>query len=401
MAPMRAVLASSVRAPEETRSVAPLELFFDLVYVFAITQLSHHLVAHFDVRTAGETLVLTLAVVYAWYMTAWLSNWLSPTQRPVQALLLTIMLLSLLMSSSISGAFEDRAWLFAGTYVAIQIVRAGFATVVFAPGTPQRIHFVNDLGWEVVTGAMWLAGAAADGDARLVIWAVAVTVTYLGVMSGHPVPGRSSHLVTPIGSSTVQVHSDVSGEHILERGRLFFLIALGETLLTTGTAFAAGPIEVGPLVAFVNAFVCAAAIWWCYFHRAEGEGLRATEESEDASGVAALATWILTLMVLAIVGIAVTDELAIAHPGHASEPLFVVLAFGGPAIFLLSQLLFMFRVGGAGLAPRVFAVAVFAVLTVLALLAEPSMLAVSIAATVVVVAVAWSDTRFVNSRATA
>ena len=84
---VRAIFASSVRASDESRAVTPLELFFDLVYVFAISQLSHHLVEHFDLRTGVETLVLALAVIYAWYMTAWLSNWLSPEHRPVQALL--------------------------------------------------------------------------------------------------------------------------------------------------------------------------------------------------------------------------------------------------------------------------------------------------------------------------
>ena len=64
------------RAPGAGREVSPLELFFDLVYVFAIGQLSHHLYGDLDLRTGAETLILTLAVFYAWYMTAWGANWL-------------------------------------------------------------------------------------------------------------------------------------------------------------------------------------------------------------------------------------------------------------------------------------------------------------------------------------
>src|SRR4051794_2032389 len=124
---MSTLFASSVRSGGESRSVTPLELFFDVVYVFAIGQLSHLLVEHFDVRTALQTLVLALAVVYAWYMTAWLSNWLSPSHRPVQALLPSVMLASLLMSSAIGEAFTDRAWLFVVPYVAVQVGRALFA----------------------------------------------------------------------------------------------------------------------------------------------------------------------------------------------------------------------------------------------------------------------------------
>jgi hypothetical protein len=86
------------RAPGAERVVTPLELFFDLVYVFAIGQLSHHLLEHVDVRTAAETLIMALAVVYAWYMTAWGANWLEPNRLPVRLLLVGLMFASLLMS---------------------------------------------------------------------------------------------------------------------------------------------------------------------------------------------------------------------------------------------------------------------------------------------------------------
>ena len=72
------------RAPGAERVVTPLELFFDLVYVFAIGQLSHHLLEHVDLRTGAETAIMALAVVYAWYMTAWAANWLDPDRLPVR-----------------------------------------------------------------------------------------------------------------------------------------------------------------------------------------------------------------------------------------------------------------------------------------------------------------------------
>ena len=387
----RSIFAASVRAPGESRAVTPLELFFDLVYVFAISQLSHPLVEHFDLRTGIETLVLALAVIYAWYMTAWLSNWLSPEHRPVQALLLSIMLASLLMSSAIGEAFADRAWLFGVTYVVIQVGRAAFAVVTFTSGSNQRIHFVNVLAWEIGLSALWLAGVAADGDAQLVLWATAVIVTYVGVALYHPIPGRPSHLAAPIGPDAAGARSDLSGEHLLERLRLFFLIALGETLLTTGTAFAAEPVALGPVVAFVNAFVASVALWYCYFQRAEGAGLTASETSADPSGVAALGTQILTVMVLALIAIAVGDEFAIAHPGDDPTAGYLILAFGGPALFLLGQLYFMRRVGAQGLRTRALAVLALAVLALA--MSATSLLAASVTATAVLLAVAISDAR--------
>ena len=98
------------RAPGTEREVSPLELFFDLVYVFAIGQLSH-LVAHVDLRTGAEAVILTLAVFYAWYMTAWGANWLEPDPLPVRLALVGLMFASLLMSVAIGDAFSDQ-WLF-------------------------------------------------------------------------------------------------------------------------------------------------------------------------------------------------------------------------------------------------------------------------------------------------
>jgi low temperature requirement protein LtrA len=75
------------RQPGTERDVSPLELLFDLVYVFAIGQLSHHLLAHVDLRTGAETVILALAVFYAWYMVAWGANWLRPDPLPVRGAL--------------------------------------------------------------------------------------------------------------------------------------------------------------------------------------------------------------------------------------------------------------------------------------------------------------------------
>ena len=104
------------RSTNAERVVTPLELFFDLVYVFAIGQLSHHLLEHIDLRTGAETVILALAVFYAWYMTAWGANWLEPDRLPVQLLLVGLTFVSLLMSVAIAEAFGGRAWLFVAAY---------------------------------------------------------------------------------------------------------------------------------------------------------------------------------------------------------------------------------------------------------------------------------------------
>jgi low temperature requirement protein LtrA len=369
------------RAPGAERVVTPLELFFDLVYVFAISQLSHHLLEHVDLRTGAETLIMTLAVVYAWYMTAWGANWLDPDRLAVRLLLAGLMFASLLMSVGIAEAFGDRAWLFVGGYLLLQIGRSSFLILALR-GRAQGEHFVNDLVWEVVTGAFWVAGAIADGDARLVLWGIAIVSTLLGVWTVHWLPGRGRRIDLD--------HTEIAAEHLIERFRLFFIIALGETVLTMSTAFTDEPFELERLLALAIGFTGTFALWWCYFQRAEDVGVEAAEAAEDAGAVAWSGTWTLTLIVVALIAIAVGDELAIAHPGDDVTLGFTLLTFGGPALFLLAQLFFLH--GTLGRAPRSRPLGL-AALAILALATAPLTLMAGIAAaTAVLVAVAVSDT---------
>jgi low temperature requirement protein LtrA len=369
------------RAPGAERDVSPLELFFDLVYVFAIGQLSHHLLEHVDLRTGAETLILALAVFYAWYMTAWGANWLEPDRLPVRALLVGLMFASLLMSVGIAEAFGDRAWLFVTGYLILQIGRSSFLIAALR-GRAQSGHFVNVLVWELLAGVFWVAGAIAEGDARLILWGLAVVVAYGGGLAVHWLPGR--------GRQTDLEHTEIAGGHIVERFRLFFLIALGETVLTTGTAFTGEPFALERLLALAIAFTGTVALWWCYFERAEPIGVELAETADDAGAVGWWGTWTPALIVLALIAIAVGDELAIAPPGGDATTGFTLLTFGGPALFLIAQVIF--HGAAIGQVPRSRPLAL-AALAILAVATAPLTLIAGIAAaSAVLVAVAIADT---------
>jgi low temperature requirement protein LtrA len=369
------------RAPGAERVVTPLELFFDLVYVFAIGELSHHLLEHVDLRTGAETLIMALAVVYAWYMTTWGANWLEPDRLPVRLLLVGLMFASLLMSVAIADAFDGRAWLFVTGYLLLQVGRSVFLIAALR-GRALGEHFVNDLVWELLIGGLWVAGAVADSDARLVLWGLAVVATHGGAWALHWLPGR--------GQRIDLAHTEIAGGHLIERFRLFFIIALGETVLTTGKAFTDEPFELERLLALAISFTGTVALWWCYFQRAEGIGVEVAETAEDAGAVGWWGTWTLTLVVLALIGIAVGDELAIAHPGDDATLGFTILTFGGPALFLLAQIFFLRE--ALGQVPRSRPLGL-AALAILAVATAPLSLIVGIAAsTSVLVAVAIADT---------
>ena len=273
------------------------------------------------------------------------------------------------------------AWLFVTGYLLLEVGRAAFLIVALR-GRALSAHFANDLVWELGTGAVWIAGAVVDGDARLVLWGLAVAATQASVWSLHWLPGR--------GRAVDIAHTEIAAAHLFERFRLFFIIALGETVLTTGDAFVAEPFGVARLVALAIAFAGTVALWWCYFFRAEAVAADAVEAVDDAGAVGLRGTWTLTFIVLALIAIAVGDELAIAHPGDDPTLGFTLLTFGGAGLFLLAQTLFMAQTIGA--LPRSRVVALGA-LVVLALAAAPlSLLAGIAAATAVLVAVAVADT---------
>jgi low temperature requirement protein LtrA len=161
-------------------------------------------------------------------------------------------------------------------------------------------------------------------------------------------------------------------------------------VLTTGTAFVGVPFDLERLLALAIGFAGTVALWWCYFQRAEALGARAAETAEDAGAVGLWATWTLTLIVLGLIAIAVADEMAVAHPSDAATLGFTALAFGGPATFLLAQLLFQYAALGRVPRSRTSGIAVLAILAVPA--AHSTMIVGIALPTAVLLAIAIGDT---------
>src|ERR687885_297630 len=159
------------RTDEVSQRASSLELFYDLVFVFAITQVSHLLLEHLTWTGVLHALIVLFAVYWSWNYTTWTTNELDTETIPVRLLLLGLMLVSLLMSVAIPQAFETHALLFAGSYVAIQVGRHFFLTFIAADsGTVERERAGSILTWFVVAGVIWIAGALLDGPERVVLW---------------------------------------------------------------------------------------------------------------------------------------------------------------------------------------------------------------------------------------
>src|SRR4051794_34745745 len=151
-----------------------VELFFDLVYVFAVTQLSHGLIRDLTWAGAARTAFLLLVVWWAWIYTTWMVNWFDPGSPRVRLVLIGVMLVSLLLAAAVPDAFTSRALLFAGAYVVLQVGRNVAGMLLLRRDHPLRAVFERIVAWSVAAGALWIAGALLPEGQHLWLWAPAL-----------------------------------------------------------------------------------------------------------------------------------------------------------------------------------------------------------------------------------
>jgi low temperature requirement protein LtrA len=371
--------------------VTYVELFFDLVFVFAITQLSHTLLAHLDLVGALHTLLLFLAVWWVWIFTSWVTNWLDPDRTPVRLAVLVLMLLGLLLSTSIPEAFGDKGLLFAAAYVAMQVGRSLFVLWALGDSNPGNTRNFQRISiWLGFSAIFWIAGGLMEGEARLMVWIMALGLEYVAPSVGFRVPN--------LGRSKTG-DWDVEGAHLAERCCLFVIIALGESILVTGATFAEAEINPLSVSAFLTAFVGTIAMWWIYFDVGAERSAEHIAKANDPGKLARQAyTYTHLLVVAGIVVCAVADELVLAHPvGHLESPAIAAL-IGGPALYLAGVGLFKWPVAGNFPLSHIIGLVLLALLVPVASHLEPIALGGLTSAVLVIVA-AWETWSLRHTRA--
>lgn len=335
--------------------ITTVELFFDLVYVFAVTQLSHMILGDLTVATVGRAALLLLIVWWAWIYTTWMVNWFDPGSPAVRAVLTGVMLASLLMAAALPGAFGDDAMLFAVSYVVLQVGRNVAAASLLRREHPLRDVFERLVGWSVASGVLWLVGAALPADRRLLLWGPAVVLDLCAPFAGYWLPRRGH---------TVTMDYDIEGAHFTDRCQGFIIIALGESIVVTGATAADAGLSSTVVLCLGLAFVETAALWWLYFGAVAERSRQVMSSCEDPGRLARDAYTYLHLPIIAgIIAVAVGDDLLIAEPGHALHGVGLAMVLGGPALYLVGESLFRLRVTGAANAKRL---AVAALLVALA-----------------------------------
>ena len=305
------------------------ELFFDLIYAFAITQLSHRLLENLTPIGALQTLVLWFAVWLGWQYTCWVTNWFNPENLRVRLMLFGLMLVGLAMSATIPAAFAEAGLAFALCYATIQVGRTVFVLASLPRGHALRPNFTRILGWVCISAALWVAGGLSEGPYRMAFWIAAVLSEYIAPMIGFalPVLGRSS-----------TAEWTIEGGHLAERNQLFVMIALGESILATGGSFSQSPhLDAPTLIALFVAFAGSVAMWWIYFDTASEHGTHAITSSDDPGRIGAWFHYIHVTLIAGIIVSAVADELVVHHPAHHVDLATACVLVGGPLIYLLGN----------------------------------------------------------------
>jgi len=259
------------------------------------------------------------------------------------------------MAAALPGAFGEHGLLFAGAYVALQVGRNVAAALHLPRGGRLRDVFERLVVWSAASGVLWLAGAALEGDRRLILWIPALALEVAAPAAGYWLPGRGRAATTDY---------DVAGTHFAERCQLFIIIALGESIVVTGATASAAGLTSTVVLCLIVAFVETAALWWLYFGPTTEHARVTISTSDDPGRLARDAyTYAHLPIVAGIIATAVATNLLIAAPHEAPHGIGAAMILGGPALYLLGESLFCRRMTGATNGKRV-AVAALLILLV-------------------------------------
>ncbi|WP_157746269.1 low temperature requirement protein A [Micromonospora inositola] len=379
---------------EDVRQANFLELFVDLVLVFAlagvVSRVARDIVSEDVVvrwRSMAFLLVLSLPLMWLWITTAHITSWFDPRRRKIQWIVLASAFGLLVMASSLPYAFIGRGWAFVLPYVILQCGRP----LILMPalrGHPLRQLYRRSVLWFAASAVIWFAGAAVSGSARAALWGAAVIVDFVAAQLRWPVPGMAGPPVSAWATD--------SRHHLPERYQQFLLIALGETVLAVGTTLTNQPVTTATAAGLVLAFLSTVLLWRIYFYRS-GQVLAeavAAAGNRDAAGLAIGTAHV--VMVLGIVATAVGFEIVLKHPDGSPEPAWLVAILGGPALFLYGRIRLERVVFDRLSIRRVAAIAALAIAAVPLNFAPP--LAAAVVAALVLLAVALADARHAAGR---
>ncbi|MFI6263531.1 low temperature requirement protein A [Micromonospora sp. NPDC051006] len=326
-----------VRRPDGSARATLLELLFDVVFVAALALVSM-LVAERESWTGGAQILLTLmAIWWTWSITATTTDFYDPDQRPLQAILMVTMLGSVATAAALPLASDGHALIFAVAYVIPHLVRG----VILVSVLRQHRHRLAEqraarfLFWFLVSGGFWIAGALLPDRLQWPLWITAVVIDYLSAAARYPTPG--------LGRVPVGQYSQTS-DHLGERYQQFMILALGDIILVPTLEISSSGFAAARLAAFLIAFITMLLLWQIYVFGANA--FLHTSSARLLGRATRLGPYTHLVMVVGIVCTAAGFDLVIIRPTGDTPVRWLVLLFGGPAVFLIGRTLFTYLITG-------------------------------------------------------
>jgi low temperature requirement protein LtrA len=371
-----------VEASAREERVTPLELFFDLVFVFAITQVTTLLSN--DPTWSGllRGLIVLAALWWAWAAYAWLTNTLNPEEGLVRIAMFVVMGAMLVCALAVPEAFGDHGVIFGVAYLVVRAMHLALYSLA-ARGDRDLLGAVLRMTpSSTISGFLILGAGFLEGHERTTLWILALAIDYFGVLVG----GGQGWRLSP--------------GHFVERHGLVVIIAIGESIVALGVSASGTPLTAGVITTALVGMSIATSLWWTYFdwvaivleHRLrQATGTAQTTLARDAF------SYLHFVMVAGIVLFAMSLKKAL---GHYDAHLAVVPATAlcaGLGAYLLAHVLLRYRISGTIGRGRPVA---FAALMVLWPLADhmPALAALSVAAAIFVALIAYEAIRYREPR---
>ena len=311
---------------EGERTVTVLELFFDLVFVLAITQDTSFLSANLDARGFYEGLLILALVWWSWVGYSWLTNSVDLDDEPTRIAFFVAMTGFVIVALATPEAFGSDATVFAVAYGVVRVMQVA----LYARGSSaaERAAILGLAPGFFASVVLLLIGSVIGGDAQLILWTLAVVVDI-----GIP-------LVR--GTDGFQVHAG----HFAERHGLIIIIALGESIVAVGGGASQEHLDLALITGAALAVAAVAAMWWAYFdivaivaaHRlGQARGGERNRLARDSY------SYVHFFMVAGIVLLALGIKKTLAHTGDPLDAIPAIALCAGPAVYLFGHVLFRKR----------------------------------------------------------